>query len=75
MKAIGTLKDGQAPGVEWLKAELLTCLVENGIVLLHIIIKEVWTTLTVPKDWRTSVRIPILKESNQTECFNSRGVP
>lgn len=73
-KAIRKLKNGKAAGVDGLKAELLKYMGEDGMKLLHRIISEVWETLKVPKDWQTSVIIPIFKKGNQRECSNYRGI-
>ena len=73
-EAIRTLKNGKAPGVDNMKAEMLKNMGEKGVELLHEIIEEAWKTQEVPTEWKMSVIIPIYKKGDRRKCTNYRGV-
>lgn len=59
VKKARKFKNGISPGVDGFNADLLRRLGENRMLLLHRIVNEACTTLTIPKDWKTSVIVPI----------------
>lgn len=72
--AIKKMKNGKAPGIDNLKAELYKFMGQAGLQALHIIINEAWKTNTVPQEWTRSVIIPLYKKGDRKDCKNYRGI-
>ena len=73
--AITWLKNGKAPGVCGITADMLkaggTCSVE----WLTKVCQNAWRSDTVPPDWKEGVIIPIYKgKGSRKECQNYRGI-
>ena len=74
-KAVGRLKDGKAPGVCGIHAELLKAGGEATLLWLHTLMCSVWSTGVIPTDWKRGLVVPIWKGKGDTrECNNYRGV-
>ena len=51
-------------------AELFQILKDDAVKVLHSICQQIWKTQQWPKDWKSSVFIPIPKKGNAKECSN-----
>ena len=65
--AIKSLKAGNAPGEDNIPPEMLKTMNNFGVCWLTCVCQVAWKTGEVPKQWQTSVRIPIHKKSRQQE--------
>ena len=72
--AIKSLKAGKAPGVDDIRPEMLKAMNCFGIRWLTRVCKVAWKTGKVPKQWQTSVLIPIHKKGDKKKCTNYRGI-
>ena len=73
-KGLGQLKDGKAPGVCGVYAEMLKAGGDAAILWLHTLICSVWNTGVVPPDWKKGIIVPIWKgKGDARECDNYRG--
>lgn len=59
--AIKHLKNIKSPGIYGISGEMVTAMGEEGMHALHLICIAVWKTGEWPKDWTTSVLIPLHK--------------
>ena len=74
-KALGQLKDGKAPGVCGVYAEMLKVGGEATLRWLHTLTCSVWNTGVIPTDWKRGLIVPIWKgKGDARECSNYRGV-
>ena len=58
-------------GGDGIPAKLFQILKDHAVKVLHSICQQIWKTQQWPQDWKRSVFIPILKNSNAKECLNS----
>ena len=72
--AIAKLKNGKAPGICGISAEMLKAGGSAVAEWLHTIINLMWTTGEVPADWKKAVIVPIHKKGNKMICSNYRGI-
>ena len=72
--AVGSLKNGKAPGGDEITAELLK-LGGRGVVqsLAHLA-TLVWESETVPADWLKQLTVPLYKKVPTKDCNNYRGI-
>ena len=74
-KAVEQLKNGKAPGVCGIHAEMLKSGGETTLKWLHILMCSVWSTGVIPTDWKMGHIVPIWKGKGDTrDCNNYRGV-
>ena len=74
-KALGQLKDGRAPGICGVHAEMLKAGGDAALVWLRALICSVWSSGVIPTDWRRGIVVPIWKgKGDIRECNNHRGV-
>ena len=74
-KGLGQLRDGKAPGVCGVYAEMLKAGGETALLWLHTLICSIWSSGDVPLDWKRGIIVPIWKGKGDTrECGNYRGV-
>ena len=73
-KAIGHLKNGKAPGIDNIKAELLKADIDDATTRVKEIIDVVWREKTTPEKWRKGLIVKLLKKGNLNECKNWRGI-
>ena len=71
--AIKSLKAGKAPGVDDIRPEMLKTLNGVGVRWLTRVCQVAWKTGKAPKQWQTSVLIPIHKKGDKKKCTNYRG--
>ena len=73
-KAIGHLKNGKAPRIDNIQAELLKADVDYVITKVKEIIDIVRRDEKTPRKWRKGLIVKLPKKSNQKECKNLRGI-
>ena len=73
-KAIKSLKNNKAPGLDNISAELIK---HGGEILefqLFKLIIKIWRVEAIPNDWDTGNIIPVHKKGDRTVCANYRGI-
>ena len=65
--ALGSISMNKASGGNGIPAELFQILKDDAVKVLHSICQQIWKTQQWPKDWKTSVFIPIPKKGNAKE--------
>ena len=68
------LKNGKAPGVDNITAELLRADIETTTVNMQKLIRKVWTEEKVPTDWKRGLIAKLPKKGDLTRCGNWRGI-
>jgi len=71
---IKTIKNGKAPGIDNITAELLKADIETATDQIHKITSIVWNTEQIPDDWRKGIIIKLAKKGDLTICGNWRGI-
>ena len=69
--ALGSITMSKARGGNGIPVELIQILKNDAVKVLHSICQKIWKTHQWPWDWKTSVFIPIPKNSNAKECSNN----
>jgi len=73
--AVRKLKNGKAPGLCDITAEMLKASGDLGILWLTNVIKQVWQTGVIPPDWKKEIILPIYKgKGSPKDCKNYRGL-
>ena len=74
--AIKQLKNGKAPGVDMITAELLKLGEETVVQWLAMakLAASIWQSEAVPEDWVKQLTIPLHKKGAQDHCDNFRGI-
>jgi len=73
--AVRKLKNGKAPGLCGITAEMLKASGDLGILWLTSVIKQVWQTGVIPPDWKKGIILPIYKGKGSPKyCINYRGM-
>jgi len=73
--AVRKPKNGIAPGLCGITAEMLKASGDLGIPWLTSVIKQVWQTGVIPLNWKNGIILPIYKEKGSPEdCKNYRGI-
>ena len=67
---LGSITMNKASGGDGILAELFKILQDDGVKVLHSICQKIWKTQQWPKDWKSSVFIPIPKKGNVKEYSN-----
>ena len=71
LESITTNKASRGDGIP---VELFQILKDDAVKVLHSICQQIWKTQQWPRDWKSSVFIPIPKKANAKECSNYRTV-
>ena len=71
---IKSLKTGKAPGEDDIRPEMLKAMNIYGVRWLTCVCKVTCSTGQAPKQWQTSVIIPIHKKGGKRKCTNYRGI-
>ena len=71
---IKSLKTGKVPGENDIKHEMLQGMKMYGVCWLTRVCKVACRTGQAPKQWQTSVIIPIHKKGDKRKCTNFRGI-
>ena len=72
--ATKSLKADKAPGEDDIRPKILKALHNFGVCWLTCMCQVAWKTGGVPKQWQTSVLIPITKKGDKKKCTNYRGI-
>ena len=72
--ALGCIATNKAGGGNEIPAELFQILKDDAVKVLHSICQQIWKAQQCPRDWKTSVFIPIPKKGNAKECSNYRTI-
>ena len=65
VRAFHSLKNSKSTGVDQIPAEILKCLGEVGVTMIHDICNKIWDTGLWHSDWSRSVFIPLHKKRIQ----------
>ena len=68
--ALESITMNKASGGDGISVELFQILKDDAVKVLHSICQQIWKTQQWPKDWKSSVFIPIPKKGNAKECSN-----
>ena len=68
--ALGSITMNKASGGDGIPVKLFQILKDDAVKVLHSTYQQIWKTQQWPQDWKTSVFIPISKNSNAKECSN-----
>ena len=66
-EALGSITTKKVRGGNGIPAELFIILKDDAVKVLHSICQQIWKTQQWPKDYKTSVFIPIPKKRNAEE--------
>ena len=64
----------KANGGDRILVELFQILKDDAVKALHSIYQQIWKTQQWPRDWKSSVFIPIPKKGNAKVCSNYRTI-
>ena len=73
-KAVQALKNGKAPGIDQITAELLKADTESTCVELECLFVLIWQELKMPDQWKHGLICWVPKRGNLQQCGNWRGV-
>jgi len=62
--AVRKLKNGKAPGLCGITAEMLKASANPGIQRLTAVVKQVWQSGLMPSDWKKGIILPIYKSKD-----------
>ena len=68
--ALESITTNKATVGDGIPVELFHILKDDAVKVLHTICQQIWKTQQWPRDWKTSVFIPIPKKGNPKECSN-----
>ncbi|XP_052218790.1 uncharacterized protein LOC127836286 [Dreissena polymorpha] len=73
-QATKKLKNGKAPGIDRIKAELLKAKEQITPTVLASILRKVWISETALADWKVGLLVKLPKKRDHTDCNNWRGI-
>ena len=68
--ALGNIAKNKASGDDTIPVELFQILKDDAVQVQNSIYQQIWKTQQWPRDWKSSIFIPIPKKSNAKECAN-----
>ena len=68
--ALESITTNKASGGDGIPVELFQILKDDAVKVLHSICQQIWKTQQWPRDWKSSIFIPIPKKGNAKECSN-----
>ena len=68
--ALESITTNKANGGDRIPGKLFQIIKYDAVKVLHSICQQIWKTQQWPRDWKTSVFIPIPKKGNAKECSN-----
>ena len=68
--ALGSIIMNKASGGDGIPAELFQILKDDAVEVLHLICPQIWKAQQWPREWKSSVFIPIPKKGYAKECSN-----
>ena len=72
--AISHLKNGRAPGLDEISAEMLKLGGDESVQWLKLLSDCIWREETIPNDWKSQLLIPLHKRGSRVNCDNYRGI-
>jgi hypothetical protein len=72
--AMKYLRNNKASGVDEISGEMLKEMGEEGIDFFHALCNRVWSSREWPKDWTSSIFIPLHKKGSVRKCSNYRTI-
>nr|KAG5713359.1 hypothetical protein BaRGS_024907 [Batillaria attramentaria] len=69
-KAIMTLRNGKAAGLNEIPAEAIKADTETAINMLHSLFSKIWETEEVPAKWKEGIVIKLPKKGDLRHCSN-----
>ena len=72
--AIGNLKSHKSPGIDQIPAELIKAGGRTIYLEIRELITSIWKKKKLPEDWKESIKVPIHKKGDKTDCNNYRGI-
>lgn len=73
-KAISSLKNNKAPGVDNIEGEMLKADVSGTAKQILPLIQKIWETEEFPVDWKQGLLIKLPKKGDLSRCSNWRGI-
>jgi exonuclease III len=74
VKALKDLKTNKAAGIDGIPAELLKADIDVTAEILQPLFSGIWTSETIPDDWKRGVIVKIPKKGDLSNCKNWRGI-
>ena len=68
------MKNGKAPGIDSVQAELLKADIVTSSRLLTHLFGKIWEQEVVPKDWSKGLIFKLRKKGDLCNCHNWRGI-
>ena len=72
--AIEKLKSHKPTGIEQIPSELIKAGGKTICCEIHKRIISIWNKEELPEEWKESIRVPIYKKGDKTDCSNYRGI-
>jgi hypothetical protein len=72
--AIEKLKSHKSPGIDQIPAELIKAGGRTIRGAIHKLIIAIWNKEELPEEWKESIKVPIHKKGDKTDCNNYRGI-
>ena len=73
-EAVRKLKNGKAPGIDNITAELPKTDIEFSTIKIHELLSKIWKFEVIPEAWKKGLIIKLPKKGNLKDCKNSRGI-
>jgi len=72
--AIDKLKSHKSPGIDQIPAEPIKVGGRTLCLEIHKLITSIWEREKLPEEWKESIKVPIHKKGDKTDCNNYRGI-
>ena len=72
--AISHLKNGRAPGLDEISAEMLKVGGDESVQCLKLLSDCIWREETIPNDWKSQLLIPLHKRGSRVDCDKYQGI-
>ena len=74
LKALKQSKLEMVPGIDEVSSNMLKTGAEVAVDSLSVISNKIWETVTIPKNWKNQIIVPINKHGSRSRCENYRGI-
>jgi hypothetical protein len=72
--AIENLKSHKSPSIDQIPAELNKAGGRTIRFVINKLIIYIWNKEELPEEWKESIKVPIYKKGDKTDCNNYRGI-